>query len=81
MASCFENINRCIREAFYVQDKSLSSLYFKNNRARTEESVHSPSCIKNVQQNMLVQGALVLFLFDTIAILPHFLIYNFAFLV
>jgi len=33
----------------------------------------------NVQQNMLVQGALVLFLFDTIAILPHLPVYAFAF--
>jgi len=36
----------------------------------------------NVQQNMLVQGAPVLFLYyDTIAILPHPLIYAFAILV
>ena len=50
MVSCFENIHRCIWEAFFLQDTSLCSLYFKNNRARTEESVHSPSAISTASR-------------------------------
>lgn len=30
-------------KTFFLQDKSLCLLYFKNNRTRTEENVHSPS--------------------------------------
>jgi hypothetical protein len=64
---------------------SLFTIFKKNSKNR-RKSTHQVSfqlyqeCV-NVQQNMLVQGALVLFLYNTIAVLPHPLIYAFAILV
>jgi hypothetical protein len=70
---------------FFLQDNLC--VYYISRITEQEQkkvSTHQVSvqlhqeCV-NVQQKMLVQGALVLFLFDTIAILPHLLICAFAF--